>query len=78
MAATAPRTAAYEPAGGPLAMVPVRVEDVAVRLFRPTTLEHVDATALLRDEAALEPPYWMHLWPGSVAVARRVAGEARR
>jgi predicted nicotinamide N-methyase len=46
----------------------------AVRLQVVSALEeHVDAAALLRDPGAPEPPYWMHLWPGSRALARQIA-----
>jgi predicted nicotinamide N-methyase len=47
---------------------------VVVRLACPTNLEGaLDTTALLRDDQAPDPPYWMHLWPGSVTLARRLA-----
>src|SRR5215470_16932781 len=53
------------------------VEGWAVRLWRATELERlVDADALLRDSAAPEPPYWMHLWPGALAAARVLARAA--
>lgn len=35
--------------------------------------EYVNQAALLRDPDAPEPPYWIHLWPGSRALARMVA-----
>lgn len=48
-----------------------------VRVWRAAELERfVDAEALLRDEAAPEPPYWMHLWPGALAAARSIARAA--
>ena len=48
-----------------------------VRIWRAAELERfVDAEALLRDEAAPEPPYWMHLWPGALAAAGSIAGAA--
>jgi len=36
---------------------------------------YVDGAALLRDGDAPEPPYWAHLWPGSLALARLVTTE---
>jgi len=48
-----------------------------VPLWRAASLEQfVDADALLRNAAAPEPPYWMHLWPGAVALARMVLADA--
>jgi len=45
----------------------------SVVLHVPSHLEnYVDAEALLRDPDAEEPPYWLHLWPGSRALAREV------
>jgi len=35
--------------------------------------DYVDRDALLRDGDAPEPPYWLHLWSGSRALAREVA-----
>src|SRR5215475_10485407 len=53
------------------------IEGVAVRLWRAVGLERfVDADSLLRADDPPEPPYWMHLWPGALAAARRVAGAA--
>ena len=53
------------------------IEGVAVRLWRAVGLERfVDADTLLRADDPPEPPYWMHLWPGALAAARRVAGAA--
>ncbi|MFN8643675.1 MAG: methyltransferase domain-containing protein [Candidatus Binatia bacterium] len=63
--------------------VPVERFDVALgpldlSLWRAAHLERfVDAAALLGAEAPPEPPYWMHLWPGALALARRVAVEPR-
>jgi len=54
----------------------VRLEFGAAQLTLnlPTRLEdHFDATALLRDPDAPEPPYWLHLWAGSRALAHEVA-----
>jgi predicted nicotinamide N-methyase len=36
----------------------------------------VDVGALLADDAAPEPPYWMHLWPGAKVLADLVAASA--
>jgi predicted nicotinamide N-methyase len=58
---------------------PVELEllDIAggpLRFWRAASLERfVDAEALLGADAPPEPPYWMHLWPGAMALARRVA-----
>jgi predicted nicotinamide N-methyase len=42
-----------------------------VTVMRPIHLErHVDTESLLADSKAAEPPYWMHLWPGAMALAR--------
>lgn len=52
-----------------------------VTVWRAVQLERfVDADALLRGDAPAEPPYWMHLWPGALAAARRVSElvESRR
>lgn len=50
------------------------IEGHRLRFCRAAELERfVDADALLRDEAAAEPPYWMHLWPGALAAARAIA-----
>ncbi|MBI1817977.1 MAG: methyltransferase [Deltaproteobacteria bacterium] len=40
--------------------------------------DHVDRDALLRDERASEPPYWAHLWPAALALARLVANAGAR
>jgi predicted nicotinamide N-methyase len=37
----------------------------------------VDVDEQLRGAAPVEPPYWMHLWPGAIALARRVATSAQ-
>lgn len=50
------------------------VDGVALRLWRAVGLERfVDRDALLCDDAPPEPPYWMHLWPGALAIARILA-----
>src|SRR6185436_8836923 len=52
----------------------LRFGDTSVSVAVPIELErHVDAEALLRDAEAPEPPYWLHLWTGSRALARTVA-----
>ncbi len=48
--------------------------DVSVRMLCASGLEtRIDAAALLSAEDAPEPPYWMHLWPGATALARKMA-----
>lgn len=48
-----------------------------LRLRVPIGLEQwIDAESLLRDADAPEPPYWLHLWAGSRALAREVASRA--
>lgn len=52
--------------------------DIVVSLIRVAELEpHVDRERLLGSTDAVEPPYWMHLWPGALALARRSAGDSR-
>lgn len=61
-------------AGYPVQPVTFDIDGVPVRLLVIERLEdYVDAGALLRDANAPEPPYWAHVWPGSRALARRVA-----
>jgi predicted nicotinamide N-methyase len=63
--------------GVPGAEVGMAIEGVAVQLWRAVELERfVDAAALLGGAAPPEPPYWMHLWPGAVALARTLARAA--
>jgi predicted nicotinamide N-methyase len=58
----------------PLERVTVELDGAAVQLWRAAALERfVDVDALLRADAPPEPPYWMHLWPGALALARRLA-----
>ena len=58
----------------PLERVAVPLGGLDVRLWRAVQLERfVDTEALLTADAPPEPPYWMHLWPGALALARRVA-----
>ncbi len=62
----------------PLERVTLPLAGGAVRVWRAAALERfVDREALLRDAAPPEPPYWMHLWPGALALARRLAGADR-
>ncbi|MBX3027640.1 methyltransferase domain-containing protein [bacterium] len=60
--------------GVPLERIAVAVEGIEVPLWRAVQLERfVDAAALLTADAPAEPPYWMHLWPGALTLARRLA-----
>lgn len=64
--------------GVPARVVAVDLDGVTVRLWRATELERfVDAEGLLRADVPPEPPYWMHLWPGALVVARWVAATPR-
>jgi predicted nicotinamide N-methyase len=48
--------------------------DIAVSMIRVAELApHVDRDQLLGSSDVDEPPYWMHLWPGAHALARRIA-----
>jgi predicted nicotinamide N-methyase len=61
--------------GVPAAAVEVDVGAVRVRLWRAAELSRfVDTEGLLRADDPPEPPYWMHLWPGAMALARLLAG----
>ncbi|MDX2167236.1 MAG: methyltransferase, partial [Deltaproteobacteria bacterium] len=63
----------------PLERVTVELAGAAVPLWRAAALERfVDVDALLRADAPPEPPYWMHLWPGALALARRLATASLR
>jgi predicted nicotinamide N-methyase len=54
--------------------VRLEIDGIAVRVWCAVGLDRfVDAERLLRGESGPEPPYWMHLWPGALAVARQVA-----
>lgn len=60
--------------GVPLQRVAVALGGIDVSLWRAVQLERfVDADALLTADAPPEPPYWMHLWPGALTLARRIA-----
>ena len=64
-----------ELAGVPLERVAVPLGGLDVALWRAVQLERfVDVAALLGADAPPEPPYWMHLWPGALTLARRLAG----
>ncbi len=57
--------------------VEIRIDAVSLPFFRACDLAAVvDRESLLISVDAPEPPYWMHLWPGAVALARRVCGAA--
>ena len=63
--------------GVPLERVDVALGGLEFSLWRAVELERfVDAAALLGADAAPEPPYWMHLWPGALTLARRLADVA--
>jgi predicted nicotinamide N-methyase len=63
--------------GVPLQRATLDLGGTLVPLWRAASLERfVDADSLLRAEAAPEPPYWMHLWPGALALARKVLADA--
>ena len=63
-----------ELAGVPLERVAVPLGGLDVALWRAVQLERfVDVAALLGADAPPEPPYWMHLWPGALTLARRLA-----
>jgi predicted nicotinamide N-methyase len=60
--------------GVPLERVAVPLGGLDVSLWRAVQLERfVDVAALLGADAPPEPPYWMHLWPGALTLARRLA-----
>lgn len=61
-------------AGYPVGPLHFEFDGLHVRLLVIKRLEdYVDAEALLRDADAPEPPYWAHVWPGSLAVARLIS-----
>jgi predicted nicotinamide N-methyase len=63
-----------ELAGVPLERVDLTLGPLDVSLWRAVGLERfVDVAALLGGATPPEPPYWMHLWPGALALARRLA-----
>lgn len=60
--------------GVPLERMAVVLDGLDVALWRAVQLERfVDVDALLTADAPPEPPYWMHLWPGALTLARRLA-----
>jgi predicted nicotinamide N-methyase len=57
-------------------VVSLSFSDTAVRLVRAVDLAAaVDARELLGGENPPEPPYWMHVWPAALALARAVAAD---
>jgi predicted nicotinamide N-methyase len=73
MTSRAPAGDAAFAVGVPGAEVEMAIEGVAVRLWRAVALERfVDTAALLGGDSPPEPPYWMHMWPGAVALARKL------
>jgi predicted nicotinamide N-methyase len=65
--------AAVPPAAGNEARR-IAVDGLWLTLLRDEALEAaIDSEALLRSDDPAEPPYWMHLWPGAMALARIVA-----
>jgi predicted nicotinamide N-methyase len=60
--------------GVPLERIAVALDGIELALWRAVQLERfVDVHALLTADAPPEPPYWMHLWPGALALARQLA-----
>lgn len=58
----------------PAQQTTLQIDGHTVHVWRAAELERfIDTHALLHDEAPAEPPYWMHLWPGALAVARLLA-----
>jgi predicted nicotinamide N-methyase len=69
-----PLGAAATPRREPTRASRVAIDGLSLKLVRDDSMETaVDADALLRSDDAVEPPYWMHLWPGAMALARIVA-----
>ena len=68
------RAAPFRVAGYPVRPVTFAFDRLQVRLLVIDRLEdYIDTESLLRDPHAPEPPYWAHVWPGSRALARRMA-----
>ncbi len=64
-------------AGYPVRPLAIDLGGTALELLVVARLEdYVDGAELLRRDDLPEPPYWMHVWPGSRALARRVATTA--
>lgn len=62
------------PAAGNMRAHRISVEGIRLTLLRDEAMQGaVDADALLRSDDPAEPPYWIHLWPGAMALARVVA-----
>lgn len=54
-----------------------RLGDRCIRLARAGDLaEAIDVDEQLRAANPPDPPYWMHVWPGAVALARMIAGSS--
>lgn len=52
----------------------ITIDGLSLKLLRDDGMEAaVDAEALLKSDDPIEPPYWMHLWPGAMSLARIVA-----
>ncbi|HSD10006.1 MAG TPA: hypothetical protein VLF14_03425 [Candidatus Binatia bacterium] len=52
----------------------IAIDGLWLTLLRDDGMERaVDVEALLQSDDHVEPPYWMHLWPGAMALARVVA-----
>ena len=65
-------------AGYPARRVVLDLGSLHPQLFVVDGLEdYVDASALLRDSDAPEPPYWAHLWPGARCLARLMTTQAQ-
>jgi predicted nicotinamide N-methyase len=57
-------------------VVNLAFSETVVRLVRAVDLAAaIDARELLCGESPTEPPYWMHVWPAALALARAVAAE---
>jgi len=66
-------------AGYPAREIVLTVGDLHPRLLTVERLDdYVDAEALLRDADPPEPPYWAHVWPASLSLARLLAAAACR
>ena len=71
---SAEETKPIEIAGHSATLVEFSHAHVSLSLYQVARLEDlVDRTALLRDDAVPEPPYWAHLWIGARALARVLA-----
>lgn len=58
----------------PMRFSRISIDGLSLALLRADGIEKaVDAGELLQADDPIEPPYWMHLWPGAMALARVVA-----